>query len=701
MGSRAEQGRALVSQRIKVSPDEDFLLDISKSLDERGHDAIDALARRIRRLGDDQVKEMDKAIEGSVLARTSEAIAEAWRGALLSNPKSHIVNIASNFSRIAQDVWEMNATGALRRAMGDADAADIAVEAVTKSRAVRAEIASQLTFFAKNRRFNDRGVVVSKVDAASRAAITAKRLGLREDSVAGMSANAIGKVLRFPQEALGGADDFFKGVNYMGELHGSVQRQVLQEVRDGLITRDEMGARFADLVTEPPAALQRAAREAAMDRTFTTPPARGGVVSKITGIRAWANSSGVPFGYLVLPFVNTPARILQMTAARTPVGYLMRDVQEKLARGGREAVSAHAQIGIGTSLMFLGADYANEGMVTGVGPRDVNERRALEATGWRPNSIRVGDTYVDVSRFEPLSSWLTLGASFQEILANSDYGEQDADIAAQASHIALAIGNAALSKTYLQGASDFVEALSGNEYEQETYVPRLLSTFVPAGVAEARRQQDPYMRDARSLIDLIRNRTPGLSDDLPVSHDLWGRPRMYQSHLGQVYDGLSPFIVRKVDPEPIDEALLELRYYPSMPSRSLSIPVASLGDSVSVSLKSRPDIYQRYVELAGNGAKVFPGRAGARDYLNEYVQTAAYKRLLPGAEPSVNGSRAYAIQRIVSLSRTAAREQVYREFRDELNAMAEREAGRIREEQARQAAEEAAALAEEVAAAQQ
>jgi len=38
------------------------------------------------------------------------------------------------------------------------------------------------------------------------------------------------------------------------------------------------------------------------------------------------------------------------------------------------------------------------GMITGGGPREFNERRNLEATGWQPYSLKVGDAYISYAR---------------------------------------------------------------------------------------------------------------------------------------------------------------------------------------------------------------------------------------------------------------------------------------------------------------
>lgn len=59
-------------------------------------------------------------------------------------------------------------------------------------------------------------------------------------------------------------------------------------------------------------------------------------------------------------------------------------------------------------------------------------------------------------------------------------------------------------------------------------------SVVPAGVAAIARTQDPYLREAGSIVDAVKRRLPYWSDELPSYLDLWGRPVSYASGYGQV-----------------------------------------------------------------------------------------------------------------------------------------------------------------------
>src|SRR3546814_11404158 len=47
---------------------------------------------------------------------------------------------------------------------------------------------------------------------------------------------------------------------------------------------------------------------------------------------------------------------------------------------------------------------------------------------------------------------------------------------------------------------------------------------VPAMVSQMASATDPNLREARNILDTIKSRVPGLSDELPERLNLWGQP---------------------------------------------------------------------------------------------------------------------------------------------------------------------------------
>src|SRR5262249_49949490 len=94
----------------------------------------------------------------------------------------------------------------------------------------------------------------------------------------------------------------------------------------------------------------------------------------------------------------------------------------------------------------------------------------------------------------------------------------------------MAFANQVLDKTYMSRMSDFIDVLH-NQNKPESWFYRRGAACEPAIAGEVRRQVDPYMRWTAGFVDELRNRTPGLSESLPLARDMRGRPRIYQSGL--------------------------------------------------------------------------------------------------------------------------------------------------------------------------
>src|SRR5690606_30014855 len=103
-----------------------------------------------------------------------------------------------------------------------------------------------------------------------------------------------------------------------------------------------------------------------------------------------------------------------------------------------------------------------------------------------------------------------------------------------------AIAENITSKSYMQGLSLLMEALSEPDRFGPAYLERFASSFVPTGVAEVARFNDPVMRQSHDIVTAMKRRLPGYSSDLPPRLDLWGREIRYESGFGRGYDAVSP-----------------------------------------------------------------------------------------------------------------------------------------------------------------
>jgi hypothetical protein len=188
-------------------------------------------------------------------------------------------------------------------------------------------------------------------------------------------------------------------------------------------------------------------------------------------------------------------------------------------------------------------------------------------------------------------------------------------------------------------------------------VKRFGASVIPTGVAEVERAMDPYLQSSDDMMSAIKRRVPGLSQDLPVVRDLWGRPVDFRSGLGTTFDVMSPIYSSSLDPEPIDQEFQRLEYFPTKPAYRTSF------DGVSVNLRETPEAYSRYVELSGNGLEHPFFGAGAMDTLNAIVTgNHAMSSMYQSGTDGPDGSKVIMLRDVMQSYRDLARQQVLQEF---------------------------------------
>jgi hypothetical protein len=651
IAARTETARALASWRIPAGGSAERFRDISQALEANGGSEVTRdMADRVAKLANaGMYEELDNFVQRGVWARTRDAMQEAWIMGLLSGPKTHIVNAMSNTAVVFMQMYERKAAEIISSILGNSGGVQ-AGEAMTQWFGLTQSWKDGLRYAAKSAKTGEVGFGMSKVELPRTGSITSEAFNLSSETWAGRAVDGIGNIVRIPGRALAASDEFFKTIGYRMELNAQALRQAAGEVHAGVIPADGIKARVAELLENPPENLRMSAVDQALYQTFTNSP--GKLAQGLQSLKAQ-----FPALTVILPFVRTPANILKYTFERTPLAPLMSSVRADIAAGGARQDLALARLSTGTALMMVAADMAMSGTVSGSGPKDTSERQALERTGWQRNSIKVGDRWYAYNRLDPAGSLLGLAAEMVEILNNSEDEDTEEGVGEAAVAAIASISATVMSKTYLSGIADLFEAISDPKRYTETFVQRLVGSTVPAIVGEAARTADPYSREVFGMLDAIKRRTPGLSDNLPLRRDIWGRPVTYQSGLGWAYDVFSPIYTKPAKAEPVDDEMLRLGKAVSMPSKRATF------QGVNIDLNNYPGAYSRYVELAGNELKHPNYDMGAKDLLNavvsgEHFLSEIYDQGTDGAD----GTKAEIISSIVSEYRKIAREQVLQEF---------------------------------------
>jgi hypothetical protein len=210
-------------------------------------------------------------------------------------------------------------------------------------------------------------------------------------------------------------------------------------------------------------------------------------------------------------------------------------------------------------------------------------------TGWQPYSIKIGDTYYAYGRLEPLGMMMGLAADAVEIMGELDELKSDKI----ATTIVAAIGKNVMSKTWLRGMSEMINAMEDPDRYGPKYIKQFAGTAIPTGVAQIERTMYPELSDAQSSLDAIKARIPGYSNELPTRRNLWGEKIQFNGALGP--DLISPIFTSKEKDSKIDKELIRMKAPIKMPSRTQTFE--------GVPTKLDPNEYEEFI-VRMNGVKL-------------------------------------------------------------------------------------------------
>lgn len=565
-GMTAEAGRALSAFRI-MAGEGDKTKDLARLIQSSGgRDRIDDLARKISVL--DTPEAVSVFAREAYKAKTSDMLLEAWINALLSGPQTHAVNMLSNSLVAAWSIPETAVAAGIGRVRGSGAAERVAGgEAAARAFGAIEGMKDGLRAGAKTFMTETPSGLMGKMDQPRLRAIPSMsfKVGGREIEIGG-------RQVRIPGRALMAEDEFFKSIGYRQEINALAYRQAASEGLSG----KAFAERVSELRTNPTDDMLNRARDAAEYQTFTNP--LGPFGQKVQGM-----VTDVPALRVIMPFIRTPANIVKFAAERSPFGLLMKDVRDNLkgAQGKAAQDMQIARLAVGSSASAMAASLALDGTVTGAGPVDPQQRAMLYLSGWQPYSVRVGETYYSYGRLEPLG--MLLGISADMVAVSDAIDGPDAD--KLAALITGSVSKNLVSKTWLSGLSDLIQAVQDPDRYGERWVQRLAGTLVPTGVAQAARVEDPYLREAQGIVDVWKSRIPGLSDDLLPRRDVWGEPIMLEGGVGP--DIVSPIYQSKLSDDPVNRELIALGVFPSRLDKRIR------------GVELSPEQYEEFQKIAG------------------------------------------------------------------------------------------------------
>ena len=563
-GVSAESGRALRAFRqpakaFEGMTESERIIAIMKKVGP-GSDDVKRLSDSLAAIDMNDPYQVGAMIRDFTKPNFWDYLIEYRTNAILFGPKTHIINGLSNAAQVFVSFTERGLAAGVER--GLAPLYGRAPERFVGE--MGAEMMGALSGIPEGIR------VAAKVLKTGISPTDASKLEIRRQAFKG----TLGRVIRAPSTALEMADAMFYNINYPAALNTLTYRQARMEGKSGAAIL----ARMAELKANPSIRLMEEARRTAEYRLFRAELGPlGQALMRVRERHPWMK--------VIVPFVRTPTNIVKYGLERSPLGLANPSLWKNLGLfGGKPSAEASdqlARIVLGSSIAGVFALLYAAGRLTGRAPENAAERDRFYREGKVAYAVKVGDSWVQYQRLEPMNLTITQTASALDALRND---EKDG-----AAKLAFVVGNIArnsLDQPWLTGMSDVFKLLDEPERYGTQYAGRLGASFLPASslLRTAAQVTDPTIRKPKSLPESLMASIPGLSRNVPPSLTAFGEEARRQS------PGWSPIGVSRAQQSALDAEL-----------ERLGEEIGFVGTSIG-GVKLTPEQKRQYQVLAGQAS---------------------------------------------------------------------------------------------------
>lgn len=532
-----------------------------------------------------------------------------------------------------------------------------------------------------------------------------------QDGLAWAAVDFVGKLVNVPGRLLVSTDEFFKQLNYRASLKTKLYSDALnipEIAGDPKLIRAYVDGQMEKLILKSG---KKMSYEAVFDEAYKEAQAQGmkgiqaldyaetlarkrfkeadNLVPNASFADAFANETtftreldpkGIgsfisqltrrfPMMSFVVPFVRTPVNIIRFFGERVlPVTDIAgidvpliksihkRAAEDMLSGDPLRMSMARGRLAMGASMFVTFAELASRGLITGKGPRDPRENAVWREAGVQPYAIKVGDQWLSYQRLDPFASFVGTVADLVEMSRRGDMGDEYEKAALM---VVFATLNNVTNKTYLEGLARLFAAI---ENPEDQFVPALRQTaagFVPSFIAQMSKTigDDPYMREARTVVDAMANRVPGLSRGLAPKRNILGEPVDARIALGgPEWDFVNPIMASPAKDDKVFAELATLNHGFTQPRTKWN--GVDFLDYINASGQSA---YDRMLELIGQVR--IKGKT-VRQALERVINSREYQKLPKGeaGDVSMSKGRIAMINAVLTKYREEARNRVLREF---------------------------------------
>ena len=640
-------------------------------------------------------------------------INEVWLNAILSGPRTHILNLGSNSFNLLLRPAIRGVGGALT---GNTTAME---EGARQYVYLANEVFEGIAYLATVGRtqkdssmsaafralYNAEGVLdtATKFDptlGGKKRAISAGDGNVRGNGLGKGAINLAGKVLTGSNRALTAEDELFKQMIFRSRMRAMVTTQahkldaatlkkmgykdasdyISGEMGKATNSKEILAERWQKMVASGKVLddgdakdafisqnlgsynhTNRMASEAlgeAREGTFTTPLRNGTFTNdmqKFIARHSWMRQ--------IMPFVQTPTNIMRTAFERTPVLGALMNRQRELWRTGtpdERAIIAGNQAA-GFAFTFTALHLASNGKITGGGPSfttDSDKAKLWNASpDWQPYSVNIGTEekpdWIELKRLDPHGMLFGIIGDIYEM---TEYATEsnDFEMSELVAMAGAALANNVMSKTYMTSLSDTMKLFDGssNGNKFKTFADYRLASGIPYSSFQYQMNQneDEVMRELRTTADRLKSRIYGQDAGAPKHDWLTGEAVATPEYM------LGFIRQKKLSKKgnTTAEVYEELRNL----DHAFVGPQRNIGD-----LELNAAQYQRYNELVG---KVKVRGNTLIEALHKEINSSRYKRNADSAEinqpRSADDPRVKQLNTLIQKAKSQALRELKREF---------------------------------------
>lgn len=216
---------------------------------------------------------------------------------------------------------------------------------------------------------------------------------------------------------------------------------------------------------------------------------------------------GKPYGWFV-PFITTPINAGKQMIEHSPLGFV----------GGSMDRAQMAKATSGTIATAMGAILATQGRTTWAAPTSQTQKNAFYASGRKPYSVKIGNTWVPMWYAGPFALALAIPAAAQYYEGQNNHALSDPQ-SKKLTNIALDLSKFLANQSSVANVGSFFQMLNGDvSISPSSLAASTVGQVIPAQslLRYVTQVLDPVYHKAKGFTQTLEAGIPGLSKNIPV-----------------------------------------------------------------------------------------------------------------------------------------------------------------------------------------